>query len=1041
MSTHLKVLSESYPMNTNMIGFRWFSKNFVLWTKVASALDGLNTHQSCFLPVANQNLHKLDTFLSGTLFLNQRSSTFEFSLSVFQELRWLKYEQHKSDESRADLETSLHENDSERKLLHTEVNVLREEFDYMNRSVDIITKYCKPALPGTTGKVYDGITGVVKKSETLLEMTGREYDGIAGVVKKSSDENHSKSHQPNREDLGYATSHSSDGLCGPSSASNVTSGQHGFAKSALHRDEEMDAFSNLNATKGYSHHTNFSQQNRDVDNKRVDSALKENNSEFASKGIHGLSHTMAAGGFSTSFQSEVVVGHVQENLDRVHSVFSTPASEDTNLKESREGRPIGKPLMASSPTGILQKENSALPRGSSMMGHVQEEESKGFTRDRQAVAGGAQTQIISRQIYPFRTGYLPSYSTPNIQVTAPFGVAHVLHEGSPHKDPKGALNRVDRATTHTLHQEKNLEISEVGMSDRKQKSSSMTDLKQGFKHTEITSQQLKDLPRAAVPGLPVTTSSASYSHIVKLNPTELSTEHSIRRKLFDDQLIDPVPGSNGCLNEMGGIARKHAHGGSISSDSVTQLLTDVGSQETLPKGGDANLGSSSGVRGGRNSYEALVAQARGRDSYEALVAQTRGRDTYEDLVAQARGMGDGLEDKENQPVNGQPLTSFTIKLKDMLENSAVHTTTSHSEHEEKTMGVPLEAQYRYMEALRLSILDSVNGSQQKPTTTENCTSAMQGTSNSNSSHQVDDTDITRASEIGNCVLGEKGDLVPVAAKVTSGGMQGSSYVCMNKETGEEVSCGKGGRKEAPRHPQVAAEAKETNHGDNLMRGNSEVGMSEREQKSSSMTDLKQAFKHTEITSQQLKDLLPRAAVAGPPVTTSSASYSHRGDSKYQGQSASPPGRHYHVMGQTDASIPISSSFNTSNGSSNYMHHQHQEQMRLHNVSGGTGAFKSDGQQNLFMSNSGSILQQHQQQERQQKSLAGNEAPEINGQQNLFSASFEASRSGARNFPAEQYGASTSQRAPPATELVRNGQVTDPQRDREEANTAAPQSQR
>ena len=43
----MMVFSESsYPMNTNMIGFNWFSKNlcvFVFWTKVhlASALDGL----------------------------------------------------------------------------------------------------------------------------------------------------------------------------------------------------------------------------------------------------------------------------------------------------------------------------------------------------------------------------------------------------------------------------------------------------------------------------------------------------------------------------------------------------------------------------------------------------------------------------------------------------------------------------------------------------------------------------------------------------------------------------------------------------------------------------------------------------------------------------------------------------------------------------------------------------------------------------------------------------------------------------------------
>ena len=43
MGTHLRVLSESYPMNTNMISFQK-SLNLcilVLWTKVASALEGL----------------------------------------------------------------------------------------------------------------------------------------------------------------------------------------------------------------------------------------------------------------------------------------------------------------------------------------------------------------------------------------------------------------------------------------------------------------------------------------------------------------------------------------------------------------------------------------------------------------------------------------------------------------------------------------------------------------------------------------------------------------------------------------------------------------------------------------------------------------------------------------------------------------------------------------------------------------------------------------------------------------------------------------
>ena len=38
MGTHLKVLIKSFPMSTNMTGFRWFSKkfcNFVLWTVIA----------------------------------------------------------------------------------------------------------------------------------------------------------------------------------------------------------------------------------------------------------------------------------------------------------------------------------------------------------------------------------------------------------------------------------------------------------------------------------------------------------------------------------------------------------------------------------------------------------------------------------------------------------------------------------------------------------------------------------------------------------------------------------------------------------------------------------------------------------------------------------------------------------------------------------------------------------------------------------------------------------------------------------------------
>ena len=47
MGTHLRGLSESFQMNTNMIEFRRFSQNvciLVLWAKVASASEGLKLY-------------------------------------------------------------------------------------------------------------------------------------------------------------------------------------------------------------------------------------------------------------------------------------------------------------------------------------------------------------------------------------------------------------------------------------------------------------------------------------------------------------------------------------------------------------------------------------------------------------------------------------------------------------------------------------------------------------------------------------------------------------------------------------------------------------------------------------------------------------------------------------------------------------------------------------------------------------------------------------------------------------------------------------
>ena len=39
MGTHWRVLSESYPMNTNMTGFRWFIKIFVFLCLDESSLS------------------------------------------------------------------------------------------------------------------------------------------------------------------------------------------------------------------------------------------------------------------------------------------------------------------------------------------------------------------------------------------------------------------------------------------------------------------------------------------------------------------------------------------------------------------------------------------------------------------------------------------------------------------------------------------------------------------------------------------------------------------------------------------------------------------------------------------------------------------------------------------------------------------------------------------------------------------------------------------------------------------------------------------
>ena len=80
MGAHMGELSESFQMNTNITGFKWFSKIIrVLWTKVASALEGLiqnvwNIHginlslcqsDDTFENNSGSN-HKLEKYLKGS---------------------------------------------------------------------------------------------------------------------------------------------------------------------------------------------------------------------------------------------------------------------------------------------------------------------------------------------------------------------------------------------------------------------------------------------------------------------------------------------------------------------------------------------------------------------------------------------------------------------------------------------------------------------------------------------------------------------------------------------------------------------------------------------------------------------------------------------------------------------------------------------------------------------------------------------------------------------------------------------------------------
>ena len=81
MGTHLRMLSKRYPMNTNMIGFR-FSKIFILWTKVALALENLIEKPLCLCGSACINQRVQFHIQFSGIGLTVKSTEFSFYLKT-----------------------------------------------------------------------------------------------------------------------------------------------------------------------------------------------------------------------------------------------------------------------------------------------------------------------------------------------------------------------------------------------------------------------------------------------------------------------------------------------------------------------------------------------------------------------------------------------------------------------------------------------------------------------------------------------------------------------------------------------------------------------------------------------------------------------------------------------------------------------------------------------------------------------------------------------------------------------------------------------
>ena len=84
MGTHLIVLNESFPMNTNMAGFRWYSKIFASLCLGESSHSIGRVNQVIGTSLTMSNYDRLIDSISPLLFMNSQSWR---GLNIGQKLR------------------------------------------------------------------------------------------------------------------------------------------------------------------------------------------------------------------------------------------------------------------------------------------------------------------------------------------------------------------------------------------------------------------------------------------------------------------------------------------------------------------------------------------------------------------------------------------------------------------------------------------------------------------------------------------------------------------------------------------------------------------------------------------------------------------------------------------------------------------------------------------------------------------------------------------------------------------------------------------